>query len=141
MLFSLNTTKLHLAADNGDLNELKEIFSREPDIIKRIDQRDLHGNTALHFAVKKKNLEVVRFFLQKKATTWICNDEGNTPLHFAYAANHEEIINALLLYEQRFFGALSSTNVTNNKGLLPKQCRNMEGRVEVVAKCRFCCML
>ena len=52
-------------------------------------------NTALHLAIERNELEVVKFLLRQGAETSIKNGEGKTPLDLAEELNHTEIIDVL----------------------------------------------
>jgi ankyrin repeat protein len=52
--------------------------------------------TALHYAVERDNIEIVRMLLDAKADPNIKNEFGDTPLAFAAASGSEELIEALI---------------------------------------------
>ena len=49
------------------------------------------GNTALHFAARRGQLEIVQLLLEKGAVLNIQNQSGQTALHFALASENENI--------------------------------------------------
>jgi ankyrin repeat protein len=49
----------------------------------------------LHLAIKRNELEVVKFLLIQGADTTIENGDGKTSLNLAQEHNHAEIIDAL----------------------------------------------
>jgi len=55
------------------------------------------GQTALHIAVEKGYVEIVKFLLKKGADINAQNDEGRTPLHLARFSGKEDIIFLLIL--------------------------------------------
>ncbi|KAG9394556.1 ankyrin repeat domain-containing protein [Carpediemonas membranifera] len=61
-----------------------------------IDEKDLHGNTPLHLAVKLAYPEVVSFLCVKGANTRIPNSYGWTPAHEAFSQPYDEIAQALV---------------------------------------------
>jgi hypothetical protein len=67
-----------------------EFTSIKPEILSKflanVNERDLQNNTALSYAVKRNNLNLVKYLLSsKKVHTAIKDDNGQTPLHYAVA--------------------------------------------------------
>jgi hypothetical protein len=56
----------------------------------------IEGETALHAAVRKANLEIVNFLLQTGANINSKNHSGLTPLHVAAYCGEREIVNTLI---------------------------------------------
>jgi len=67
-------------------------------------------NTALHLAIKRNELEVVKFLLTRGADTAIENGEGKTPLNLAEERNNVEIIDALKSFTSQVESRLSDTD-------------------------------
>lgn len=61
-----------------------------------IDSVIRSGMTALHFAVRAHNTQMVGFLLSRDADTNIGDENGITPLHIAASEGHLEIVNMLL---------------------------------------------
>ncbi len=123
-------TALHYASESGDLKSVESLLKEETIDLNAITHED--GNTALHFAVKIKNHEIVKLLLNAGAEVNKINTEipryivlqfsltnnkikmgtnrcGNTPLHLAAREGDEESVDLLL---QR--GA--DVNIQNQQG-------------------------
>lgn len=61
-----------------------------------VDARDSHGDTPLHVATVKGNLETMRILLEHGADVDARNDEGRTPLHQAVLHGQFAAADALL---------------------------------------------
>lgn len=86
-------TSLHKAAKEGKEYAFRlALEKREVDI----NAKGLLGKTALHYAIEKGNMDMVKELLAKNADINIQDGVGNTPLHSAAACNRKEIVNLLL---------------------------------------------
>jgi hypothetical protein len=70
---------IHVAAEVGDVEELKKILAANANAIRELTS---NGLTPLHWAVKKKQIEAAHFLLSKGADPNLNSDEG-TPLCLA----------------------------------------------------------
>lgn len=70
--------QLHFAAEDGDIEHVKRLVECD----EPIDRFDELGFTPLHYAVKKENFDVVRYFLNRGIDINIHDEEhsGETPL-------------------------------------------------------------
>ena len=66
------------------------------DFIKVRNYRDENFNSNLHIAVKNNSIKLVKYFLNKKISPNILNNDGQTPLHFALKEGNKDIIDLLL---------------------------------------------
>lgn len=64
--------------------------------IKMIDKIQMDGNTCLHLAVIKSQIEVVRGLCLRKASMSILNKAGASPFHLACVLANTEIINTFI---------------------------------------------
>ncbi|TFG76997.1 MAG: ankyrin repeat domain-containing protein, partial [Chrysiogenales bacterium] len=71
---------LHLAAEKGDVNRVKNIAEKNPGILNLKDER---GWLPLHLAAKKGHLEMVRFLIDRGAEINARGVRGVTPLRLA----------------------------------------------------------
>jgi len=76
-------TPLHLAAQQGKLEQLRLLISRGADV----GATDRERMTPLHFAVQEEHVEVLRELLGSGADADLRDRNGNAPLHLAI--NHE----------------------------------------------------
>lgn len=75
-----------------------------------VNFQNYQGNSALHFASHRGDLDVVEVLLSLKASPKLVNAEGNTALMYAAHGGYEEICTALL-------EAAAPVAVTNRAGL------------------------
>ena len=88
---SSTKTLLLRAVKDNDITLLNDILDE-----LSIDSVIMSGMTALHFAVRACNTQMVSFLLSRDADTNIGDENGLTPLHIAAAEGHLEIVNMLL---------------------------------------------
>ncbi|XP_063165588.1 ankyrin repeat domain-containing protein 26 isoform X2 [Candoia aspera] len=58
--------------------------------------KDIHNNTALHFAAFNSNISIAKYLLAHKAHIEAQNEDGSTPLMVAVAENNREMVEFLL---------------------------------------------
>lgn len=83
------------AAENNDVEKFKKILEWNRGIINA-NSKDIHGNTPLHYAASKGNIEVVEMILQKGVKVDADGNYGFTPLHVAVGQGHWDIVFKLL---------------------------------------------
>eukprot|EP01083_Nonionella_stella_P059505 155687_1 len=100
------------AVHEGNWNEVQSIHNDKP---KSLNSRvNLDGETALHVAVKRKDMKLIEFLLSQNADVNIQSIKtGNTPLHEAASRQNIYILTMLLHY-----GANPRIFNSNNK--IPK---------------------
>lgn len=86
------TTILILGVNTADLATVEFLFSKHSETI---NLKDYDGLTALHWAVKSNQLDIVKFLLKKGARIDITDNKGKTPLDFALKLNDAEMTNTL----------------------------------------------
>ncbi|KAM7518858.1 hypothetical protein LguiB_017820 [Lonicera macranthoides] len=72
---------LHIAADKGNIDLMKEIMSHCPDSVKMANAR---GRNIIHIAVENKKIKTINFILRQPFVDSLINQkdvDGNTPLH------------------------------------------------------------
>jgi hypothetical protein len=77
------------------VRKVQKLLAKNPQPDINAQDGNDNWNTALHLAIKRNELEVVKFLLTQRADTAIQNGEGNTPLKLAEELNHVEIIDVL----------------------------------------------
>lgn len=84
-----------------------------------INEVNLNGETALHFAVDRGNREACEYLLSNGARCNSTSSEGRTPLHIAAERGNEELYDLLLAH-----GA--DETVIRKDGKTPSECRPEE---------------
>ena len=82
---------LHAAASAGRLACI-EVLVRKVNV----DQKDKRGDTALHWACSRGNLEVVKLLTTNGATVNAKNNSGATPIFIACYNGHYEAVDYLI---------------------------------------------
>ena len=113
---------LHIAADNGKLDIVKYIISKDVEI----NLRDDYGHhTPLHFAAETGKLDVVKYLMEKLEDKSPTDKGGNTPLHMA-AANRQLIVYKYIIEN------IDEKNPRNKNGHTPLDFARMLGYLEIV---------
>ncbi|GFS41325.1 transient receptor potential cation channel subfamily A member 1 homolog [Trichonephila inaurata madagascariensis] len=112
------STPLHLAATTGSkkiiillLNSVEEHGGHDK-LRKYVDEKNISGYTALHSAVMKGHLDIVKILLEKGADVKLTFDHSSHPLHLAAVSGDVDIVKCLLQH-----GA--AVNCVNNFGETP----------------------
>ena len=106
----LNRMPLHVACDEGGLNDEQKALKREQrkplrhtDCVRlllsagaKTNYTDRLGYTPLHYACGRGNLAVVTLLLEAGCPLEAHCNSGETPLHWAANQGHEGIVAALL---------------------------------------------
>ena len=66
------------------------------EFVKLKNYRDVNFNSNLHIAVKSKSIKLVKYFLDKKISPNVVNNDGQTPLHLALKEGNKKIIDLLI---------------------------------------------
>lgn len=80
---SVCASELHTVASQGDVSKVKLLLSKG----KKVDERDEHALTPLHYASAFAKLEVVKYLVAKGANVNSQDERGKTSLHYAAAAD------------------------------------------------------
>ncbi|MEX0961564.1 MAG: ankyrin repeat domain-containing protein, partial [Simkaniaceae bacterium] len=114
-----------------DLKRLEELVKKQPTpkffgnlftLAKFYNEIDFNleyndGNTPLHLAISRGDLEIVKALLDtKNIDVNFENNYGNTPLHHAISGGNLEIVKALLKIEE------IDVDLENNDGETPLHC-------------------
>lgn len=110
-------TLLGYATDNSDLTAV-EFLLRHKD--KKINERDLNGNTALHYNMKKADMNnedivIGKLLLAAGASTTLPNKDGKTPAQLAAEAGEA------LIAEQEMLQDLEEEMIEQNRPAPKKQ--------------------
>jgi 7,8-dihydropterin-6-yl-methyl-4-(beta-D-ribofuranosyl)aminobenzene 5'-phosphate synthase len=77
---SVSASEIHNAARQGDLAAVKNLITKNPELVNRVDSRN---STPLHFAAHAGHKEVVELLITKGAKQDIKDEDGHIPLHWA----------------------------------------------------------
>jgi ankyrin repeat protein len=105
----LGFTALHAAIFYTNALELVEYLLKQG---ASTEIQDFNGNTPLHIAMQKGNLNIISALLQAKANIGAKNKDGDTPLHIAMQKGYIDAVLALLQ-------AGADLHVLNNAGQSP----------------------
>ena len=89
--FLTEAGQIHQAVQKGDKNLLSVVLEES-----LLDSRDRHGNTVLHIAVQRQDVEMVQLLLKRGLNVNARNRAGETALHIACRLRNEEIAHFLL---------------------------------------------
>ena len=90
--------ELHIASENGDLQEVMRLVEEEH--LSPL-QKDKQKITALHYAVWRGHLNVLRYFIENRGCNAAYrNQDGFTPLHYAAFNNHLHLLQYLIENQQ-----------------------------------------
>jgi len=114
---------LHLAAANGNVNEVKRLLYDCADV----NAKDKTGNIPLHIAASHKQAEIVKLFLDAGVdiNVWTNEFSPKTPLHIAAEHGSLEVAKVLIAY-----GA--DVNSTDKFGRTPLHSAAEHGAVKIV---------
>ncbi|XP_057661221.1 uncharacterized protein LOC130896874 [Diorhabda carinulata] len=90
-----NDTPIHIAFKLKLEEILQRLLFATPDF-NVDDITDNKGNTLLHFAVDKNNLELVNFLIREKHLIKVLNVHAETPVHLALNKRYIDILKILL---------------------------------------------
>jgi ankyrin repeat protein len=83
---------LHLAADDGNITEVKQLLKDGADV----DIRSSNNETPLHFAAYRGHLEIAKVLVSHGADINAVEESNFSPLHDAVEEGHVEITDFLL---------------------------------------------
>ena len=92
------------------LQEVQKLLEQNPRPDINAQDGNDNQNTVLHLAIKRNELEMVKFLLIQGADTAIENGDGKTSLNLAQEHNHAEIIDALKNFISQVECSLSDTD-------------------------------
>jgi ankyrin repeat protein len=88
-------TALLVAAESRE-NQFQEVIKLLIRSGANVDARDSSEETALHWAARAGDIDLVRLLISKKARVSVKNSEGKSALDLACAGNNSNVIELLL---------------------------------------------
>ncbi|KAI4300175.1 hypothetical protein L6164_033583 [Bauhinia variegata] len=124
--FSIKTTILHTAAEQGHIEVVNFLLDKERNLVTITKN---NGKTALHSAARYGHVEVVRALLSREAELAMRTDrKGQTALHMAVKGQNLMLVEELLKSNQ------SLINIVDAKGNTPLHTATRKGRLEIIRK-------
>jgi RNA polymerase sigma factor (sigma-70 family) len=130
-----NEVQYLLALRTGDLNGVKTIAERQPDLLEMRFKipvtRERHywplGGTTLHWAVVSGDEALLAFLLSRKVNVEACDRSGWTPLHTAVWRGQQAVI-------ERLLAAGASPDAITENGHTPLHFAAMRNDIGALAK-------
>ncbi|XP_033121320.1 serine/threonine-protein phosphatase 6 regulatory ankyrin repeat subunit C-like isoform X2 [Anneissia japonica] len=82
---------IFLAIDGGNTGICKELLLHHKDEQLKA-RRGESGDTLLHLACRKKDMDLIKLFIENGAHVDTLNEDGHTPLHLAASLGDEQIV-------------------------------------------------
>ncbi|MBH05973.1 MAG: hypothetical protein CMJ20_06595 [Phycisphaeraceae bacterium] len=87
-----------------DKIKVKQVLLKKVELVNSSSSKSIcrthpefnEGDTALHLASRKGDLEIIKFLLSLKAMVDAGNADGKTPLHYAASSGGDEIVDMLM---------------------------------------------
>lgn len=121
--YSRNNTEFHWVMRRREFARAETMVKRNPRVI---ENRGQHGQTALHQAIGKYDLEAFEWLLAKGANVNAKDRWDRTPLHIAVIEGRVDIV-------ERLIQAGANVNATDYKGRTPLYFARMYNREEIVS--------
>lgn len=113
--FQRGKIPLLLAVEAGNQSMCRELLSAQT--AEQLKAQSANGDTALHLAVRRKDIDMVRILVDYGTSVDIQNGDGQTPLHIAAAEGDEVLV-------KYFYGVRASASITDNQDRTPMHLGN-----------------
>ncbi|KAJ8936152.1 hypothetical protein NQ318_010563 [Aromia moschata] len=114
---------LLLAVEAGNQSMCRELLSSQT--AEQLKAQSANGDTALHLAVRRKDIDMVRILVDYGTSVDIRNGEGQTPLHIAAAEGDEVLV-------KYFYGVRASASITDNQDRTPMHLAAENGHANII---------
>lgn len=112
-------TPIHIVASMGNLDQLKLFLEHCPDADAALRQRNVHGESILHYAAVGKNLEIVEFLIGCGHDINAASDNGWTPLVCALMPTGERQVSTAIRIAKFLLRHGASANVVTAENWTP----------------------
>ncbi|XP_074029329.1 uncharacterized protein isoform X1 [Leptinotarsa decemlineata] len=123
MIFQRGKIPLLLAVEAGNQSMCRELLSAQT--AEQLKAQSANGDTALHLAVRRKDIDMVRILVDYGTSVDIRNGEGQTPLHVAAAEGDEVLV-------KYFYGVRASASITDNQDRTPMHLAAENGHANII---------
>ncbi|XP_065174102.1 serine/threonine-protein phosphatase 6 regulatory ankyrin repeat subunit A isoform X3 [Atheta coriaria] len=114
---------LLLAVEAGNQSMCRELLGAQT--ADQLKSTAPNGDTALHLAARRKDIDMVRILVDYGTSVDIRNGEGQTPLHIAAAEGDETLV-------KYFYGVRASASVTDNQDRTPMHLAAENGHAAII---------
>jgi ankyrin repeat protein len=119
-----NVVALHNAISIGDESKIRGLLENNT---LNINEKNVVGFSALHYAAKMGNASIIGLLITKGALKNSSNQSGETPLHIAAKHNHCQVMEILFNYQVEI-------DIENKEGDTPLYYAIQNGHKEAVRK-------
>ncbi|KAK9721817.1 Ion transport protein [Popillia japonica] len=114
---------LLLAVEAGNQSMCRELLSSQT--ADQLKAAAANGDTALHLAARRKDVDMVRILVDYGTSVDIRNGDGQTPLHIAAAEGDETLV-------KYFYGVRASASATDNLDRTPMHLAAENGHAAII---------
>ncbi|KAL1490865.1 hypothetical protein ABEB36_011550 [Hypothenemus hampei] len=114
---------LLLAVEAGNQSMCRELLNTLTS--EQLRAASANGDTALHLAVRRKDIDMVRILVDYGTNVDIRNGEGQAPLHIAAAEGDEVLV-------KYFYGVRASAAITDNQDRTPMHLAAENGHANII---------
>ncbi|KAK0175380.1 hypothetical protein PV327_009132 [Microctonus hyperodae] len=114
---------LLLAVEAGNQSMCRELLAQQAP--EQLRSTTPAGDTALHFAARRRDVDMVRILVDYGAQVDMQNGEGQTPLHIASAEGDETLV-------KYFYGVRASASIADHQDRTPMHLAAENGHASVI---------